>query len=55
MTRKKEHDTDVYHKEALEELEQSDEISDLEEGFMEGYDRAAKVKKQHKKKKPRKF
>lgn len=51
MARKKEHDLDVYHKEALEELEQSDEISDLEEGFMEGYDRTAKIKKKHKKKK----
>ncbi len=29
---------DVYSEEGLEELEESDEINELEEGFMEGYE-----------------
>ncbi len=33
-----EHEGDVYDKEGLEKLEEADEITEVEEGFMEGYE-----------------
>ena len=32
------HEADIYEEEGREELEDSDEINELEEGFMEGYE-----------------
>lgn len=32
------HEPDIYDEEGLEELEENDEITELEEGFMEGYE-----------------
>ncbi|MBI2148520.1 hypothetical protein HYU23_02475 [Candidatus Woesearchaeota archaeon] len=32
------HEDDIYDEEGREELEESDEINELEEGFMEGYE-----------------
>lgn len=33
-----EHEGDIYDEEGREELEESDEITELEEGFVEGYE-----------------
>ncbi|MBS3174669.1 hypothetical protein J4440_02205 [Candidatus Woesearchaeota archaeon] len=37
------HEPDIYDKEGLEELEENDEITEVEEGFMEGYEHGDKL------------